>query len=107
MGRLTFIAAFALIAAACGSGESAVTFESPTTVDSSGTGDATTTTTVLDRPDDTPDASTTTVAPTAPIDLPESDYPDVVVADLAGGEVNLKELALEDEPVLLWFWAPH
>jgi hypothetical protein len=30
-----------------------------------------------------------------------------VVADLAGGDVNLRELALETEPVLLWFWAPH
>jgi hypothetical protein len=39
--------------------------------------------------------------------LPESDYPDVTVADLAGGEFNLRELALEAEPVLLWFWAPH
>ncbi|MBT8203251.1 MAG: hypothetical protein KJO87_08105 [Acidimicrobiia bacterium] len=105
MRRLIFIAAFALIAAACGSGESAVTFESP--VDSGGTSNTTTTTPVFDEADDPPNDSTTTVAPTAPTDLADSDYPDVVVADLAGGEVNLKELVLEDEPVLLWFWAPH
>ncbi len=47
-----------------------------------------------------------TQGPEAP--LPESDYPDVVVTDLADtSEVNLKELALEQNPVLLWFWAPH
>ena len=45
--------------------------------------------------------------PAAPTELPDSDYPDVVVADLAGGEVNLRELVLEPRPVLLWFWAPH
>lgn len=46
-----------------------------------------------------------TQGPEAP--LPESDYPDVVVTDLAGGDFHLKELALEQNPVLLWFWAPH
>ena len=89
--------AFAIVVAACGdSGTTVTTLE---TLDSS---------------------SSETLAPTAPPTtattdeqqgperpLPESDYPDVVVADLAGGEVNLKELALEQNPVLLWFWAPH
>lgn len=105
MRRLLLIAAFSLLAAACADSESAVTFES-LDAGSGGTVSPSTTTT---RPqsDEGPAGPTTTAVPTAPIDVPESDYPDVVVADLAGGEVNLKELALEEEPVLLWFWAPH
>ena len=105
MRRLVLIAAFALLAAACGSGESAVTFASP----DAGSGGAVSpsTTTTQPQSDEGPAGPTTTAAPSAPIDVPESDYPDVVVADLAGGEMNLKELALEEEPVLLWFWAPH
>ena len=88
MRRLVILVAFGLVAAACGGTGASVPFESSaTTGDTMGT--------------------TTTAPPTAPTELPDSDYPDVVVADLAGGEVNLRELALESEPVLLWFWAPH
>ncbi|NNC42799.1 MAG: hypothetical protein HKO03_06135, partial [Acidimicrobiia bacterium] len=39
--------------------------------------------------------------------FPESQFPDVIVEDLAGGQVNTKFLATLDKPVLLWFWAPH
>ena len=81
--------ALALVAAACGSDGASEGFAGPTTIVPS-------------------DGATTTTPPaTTPAELPDSDYPDVVVADLAGGEVNLRELALEAEPVLLWFWAPH
>ncbi|MDH3606202.1 MAG: hypothetical protein OER12_04325 [Acidimicrobiia bacterium] len=99
MRKITTLIAIALIAAACGGdGETASTLETlegassdtmpPITTDDAGT-------------------TGTTAASEGPVALPESDYPDVVVADLAGGEINLKELALETEPVLLWFWAPH
>ncbi len=112
MRRLTLLIAIAFIAAACGGGTSSATFESLDTSESStltpSAGSEMTTTSVVT------DGATTTVAPTdtettvaAPTELPDSDYPDVVVADLAGGEVNLRELALGAEPVLLWFWAPH
>jgi len=37
----------------------------------------------------------------------DSEFPDAVVEDLAGGKVNVKYLGAEDKPVLLWFWAPH
>lgn len=104
MRRITTLIAISLIAAACGAdGETASTME---TLDEGSSGTlppitaATATTTRAGSTD-------TTGAPTGPTVLPESDYPDVVVADLAGGEINLKSLALEAEPVLLWFWAPH
>jgi hypothetical protein len=111
MRRLIILLAFGLVATACGSGESSAVFQSsaPTT--------ATTVPAVIDETSTTTDGSpaatapsdgvTTTVPQAAPTELPGSDYPDVVVADLAGGEVNLRELVLEPRPVLLWFWAPH
>lgn len=89
--RVALLVAIALLAAACGSGESSSTFESLDT-GSGGT---------------MPPRSPTAADQPAPAEVPESDYPDVVVADLAGGDFYLKELALEQEPVLLWFWAPH
>ena len=53
----------------------------------------------------------TTSAPAAPtVDErppPPSDYPAIEVIDLAGGNVNLASLAPSQNPVLLWFWAPH
>ena len=110
MRRIIFIIAFGLIAAACGSGETGSTFES---LDSGSSADPMPSTTATTQPPSTTDAgdtsTTTETAPgtTAPTAIPDSDYPDVVVADLAGGEFNLKELVLEEEPVLLWFWAPH
>lgn len=33
--------------------------------------------------------------------------PDVRVKDLAGGDVNVADLAPSDRPLLVWFWAPH
>jgi hypothetical protein len=109
MRRLTIlIAALALIAAACGSGETSEAFVSPSTTTatavtpSSDESPSTTAAPATSAPSD--GAGTTTSPPAA---LPDSDYPDVTVADLAGGELNLRELALEAEPVLLWFWAPH
>lgn len=90
-----------LLAAACGGGgETASTME---------TLDKQLTDTLPSTPSTAGQGGTTGTTATQPgtTSLPESDYPDVVVADLAGGEVNLKELALESEPVLLWFWAPH
>ncbi len=110
MRRLTIlIAALALVATACGSGETSQSFAGPATTastlpspsDQTPTSDAASATTAPS------DGATTTTPTSTPAVLPESDYPDVTVADLAGGEVNLKELVLEAEPVLLWFWAPH
>ncbi len=67
-----------------------------------------------------PDSSTTgseTTEPTIveeepPLDringpFPESQFPDAIVEDLAGGQVNTKYLGTLERPVLLWFWAPH
>ncbi len=93
MRHLVALFALALVAAACGDGGASVT--TLETLDAS-TSETLTPSTQADNEQQ---------GPAAP--LPESDYPDVVVADLAGGEVNLKELALEQNPVLLWFWAPH
>ena len=90
---IVLIAPLALVAAACGdSGATGTTME---TLDSSSS------------ETHAPAATTPTEQEEPAAPLPESDYPDVVVADLAGGEVNLRELALEQNPVLLWFWAPH
>jgi hypothetical protein len=111
MRRLTLLIAIALAAAACGSDGTSDTFAAPSTAVADSTGQTSSTSTTVDSgttPTASPDGATTTTPPApAPGELPDSDYPDVVVADLAGGEVNLKELALETEPVLLWFWAPH
>ncbi|MGI9648288.1 MAG: hypothetical protein ACR2OI_07190 [Acidimicrobiia bacterium] len=115
MRRTIALIALALVAAACGSGESSAAFEpqeagtptteaSPTSAAPSSTP---TTTTPDESPTETSQPTTTTAPPAAPTEVPDSDYPDLVVADLAGGEVNLRELVLEPRPVLLWFWAPH
>lgn len=111
MRRLTLIIALTLIAAACGGGGGAAEFsasdstvstlETPDT-DLGGTSLNETTTTLAATDDDRAGP-----APTAPPAIPDSDYPDIVVNDLSGGDVNLRELVLEDNPVLLWFWAPH
>lgn len=83
--RPTSFMVLALVAAGCGSAEG-VAGSSPATTLAVGTGEQT---------------------PIAIPDLPDSDFPDVVVADLAGGNINLRMLVLEPKPVLLWFWAPH
>lgn len=94
MRHLLALIAFALVVAACG--------------DSGATG------TTMETLDSSSSDTLASAAPQAPAEqqgpqqpLPESDYPDVVVTDLAGGQANLRELALEQNPVLLWFWAPH
>ena len=104
--RFSILIALALAAGACaGSQSSLPPAAPPTTV--AGPADATTST-VAAPPDAVAPARTPApVASRTPAPLPASDYPDVVVADLAGGEVNLRRLALETQPVLLWFWAPH
>ena len=114
MRKFVALISLALVSAACGGGASSETFESleagPSGTITPSTSAPAPSTTTPTTAADTTDTSAAPVAPPAPADtaeLPESDYPDVVVADLAGGEVNLRELALESEPVLLWFWAPH
>jgi hypothetical protein len=106
MRRLIIVTALALVAVACGGDGASEEFVSPSTSQPSPT-----TTDTGPISTEAADGTTSTVPPTtppaAPAELPESDYPDVVVADLAGGELNLRELALETKPVLLWFWAPH
>ncbi len=92
--RYAALIALALVAAACGdSGATGTTLQ---TLDSSAS-------------ETMPPPTTGTAQQQGPESpLPASDYPDVVVADLlAGGDFHLKELALEQNPVLLWFWAPH
>lgn len=111
MRRLTLVLAFGLVAAACGNGASSAAFQVPGTTATTPP-PAATAATPAPSDDATPatgpsDATTTSGVAPAPTELPDSDYPDVVVADLAGGDVNLRELALEARPVLLWFWAPH
>jgi hypothetical protein len=108
MIRIITFLVFALVATGCGGGESATTFES---LDSGSGGTAASSTTTTADPAAGSEAPPPTTArqesSSADAPLPDSDYPDVVVADLAGGEFHLKELAREEEPVLLWFWAPH
>ena len=106
--RFILLIAIALIAAACGSGESSATLESLENGSGGTMPPSSTTTAPADQTGTSGETTTTTPADQpAPAELPESEYPDVVVADLAGGDFYLKELALEQEPVLLWFWAPH
>ncbi len=94
MRRYAALIALALVAAACGD---------------AGEGTATTLQTLDSSSSETMPPATSAATPQQGPEepLPESDYPDVVVADLAGGDFHLKELALEQNPVLLWFWAPH
>ncbi len=99
MRRVILLFALLLVAAACGS--SADTGSGPAVTETGGTGEQT----PIVMPDSTGEPSGP--APDTPANLPDSDYPDVVVADLAGDSVNLRTLALESKPVLLWFWAPH
>ena len=114
MRRFALLIVIALVAAACGGGASSNEFRPQTTadsgtdstlesLDSGASGEPmpeTTTSTTSTSVQDTTDS-------TEPVIVPDSDFPDIVVTDLAGGEVNLRELALEENPVLLWFWAPH
>ena len=109
MRRIIILIALGLVAAACGSEGSSNTFAAPSTTvaDSGGQTTADAGTTPPAPPADAATSTSVTPSASTPQELPDSDYPDVVVADLAGGEVNLRELALATEPVLLWFWAPH
>ena len=72
----------------------------------------TTDATVETDPATEPDAESTPDSTIAPLDrlngpFPESDFPDAVVEDLSGEQVNVKFLGAESQPVLLWFYAPH
>lgn len=115
MRKIIALLALALVAAACGSGESSAAFEGQdatarstiSTPAPSAPSPSTTSSKPGEAPTNTSQPPATIAAPPAPTELPASDYPDVVVTDLAGGEVNLRELVLEPKPVLLWFWAPH
>lgn len=98
-----------MVTAACGgadNSESPATSvaPSPSLTDAGGSGDQT----PIEAPDPTtsPPQTSGTPGPT-PTELPDSDYPAIVVTDLAGGTVDLRELALGDKPTLVWFWAPH
>lgn len=102
MHRTSFLVAFALVAAACG-GSSVADTSRPRTTQAGGSGEQT----PIVMPDTTVGQAGPTAPAPAPADLPDSDYPDIVVADLAGEDVNLRTLVLEPKPVLLWFWAPH
>ncbi len=109
MYKITLLIAVALVAASCGdNGTTASTLESLDAVSSATMPPVDTNTSPPSTAGDPTDTTAPDgLPPAAPVEIPDSDYPDVVVADLAGGEVNLKELVLEAEPVLLWFWAPH
>ena len=109
MRKLLVLIVLALVAAACGGDGASASFQGPAITDATAPVSAIDDKTTEDSPAAAgpSDGVTTTVPPAAPTELPDSDYPEVVVADLAGGEVNLRELALEPRPVLLWFWAPH
>lgn len=95
----TLLIGLTLVAAACGGGSATATTAA------GGTGEQT----PIVMPDTTVGSggNPTNAAPDTPSDLPDSDYPDIVVKDLAGPDINLRTLALEPQPVLLWFWAPH
>ncbi len=87
MHRIIMLIAVALVAASCGGdGETASTLESL-----DGRSSVTLPRPVTDTspPSPTPASTDTTVPPAptpiGPVVLPDSDYPDVVVADLAGG----------------------
>lgn len=50
-----------------------------------------------------PEPTTETAAP-----APTSDLPSVELVDVAtGATVNLASFAPADQPLVLWFWAPH
>lgn len=50
-----------------------------------------------------PEPATETAAPAQPSDLPSVD----VVNVATGATVNLASFAPADQPLVLWFWAPH
>ncbi len=110
------LVAAALVLASCGGTTSAPT-PVPTTTPSTVPTTAPATTADESGTDDQPappepadgQAPETEPAEVDPINgpFPESQFPDVVVEDLAGGQVNTKFFATLDKPVLLWFWAPH
>ena len=50
-----------------------------------------------------PETATESAAP-----APESDLPSVELVDIAtGATVNLASFAPAEQPLVLWFWAPH
>lgn len=108
------LVAAALVLASCGGTTSAPT-PVPTTTPSTAPTTAPATAADASGTDDQPTAPADSQAPESepaevdPINgpFPESQFPDVVVEDLAGGQVNTKFFATLDKPVLLWFWAPH
>ncbi len=78
-----------LVLAACGSDDGGS--------DSSGSSDAVETPAPPDEVEVDPEADEAT-----------NQLPDVVVDDLiAGNQVNVRNLAPNDKPILLWMYAPH
>ncbi len=98
-------AALALVAAACGSGgtDGTDTAGSATTAAPATTADA--------APDSTaaaPDSTAATAGPEAPAPAENLFAPVDVVNIADGSTINLADqLAGDDRPVLLWFFAPH
>lgn len=88
---LTLIAVIALVAAACGSNDTATVTES----NPGGTAEA--------LAPDTRENPGGTAAPAGPGDMPAFEMTDVNT----GQTVNLQSLVDGSSPLLLWFWAPH
>jgi len=95
---LTVAIALALGAAACGGGD-----DSPAGSPSVPTEAAAPT--QAPAPTEAPAAET---APESAAPAPASDLPSVEMVDVATGTtVNLASFAPAEQPLVLWFWAPH
>lgn len=97
---IILVAAFTLLATACGGGGSDEPSGAVAVGDDTSSG-------AEPAADDT-SSGAEPASPSPETATTSTDLPDVEVVDVNTGEtLNLQSLAPSDTPTLLWFWAPH